>query len=311
MSCNVSTGKRGCTLKILLATDGSEDSERAATFLTRFNFSPEDEITVFHAVSWTPIMSEWEYLYEDVKNISYEVAPRILAATSDILSPVDAKIHTLHKEAYPDTAIVTEAADMGADLIVMGAKGARGIESLIVGSVTKHVAIKSPIPVLIVRPPRDSAREKLKILFASDGSAYSEAAGKVLSSIPFPDDTEITVLGVIAKEFEDIPERFALEINDRIKKILAETREKEMKNAYEIIVEACKYLSARYSTINKLTRIGDPSIEILNVAEEVNADIIALGTSGMRGIKGILGSVSRYVLNHCKCSVLIAGKRGS
>ena len=115
----------------------------------------------------------------------------------------------------------------------------------------------------------------------------------------------------MAKAFEDIPERFVLEINDRIKKIVAETREKEMKNAEEIIAKACKDLSSRYSTINKLTRIGDPSIEILNVAEKVHADIIALGTSGMRGIKGLFGSVSRYVLNHCTCSVLIAGKRGS
>ena len=256
-------------------------------------------------------MSEWEYLYDDMRSISNEVAPRILEATADILRPVDARIQTSHKEAYPDTAIVEAAADMEADLIVMGARGVRGLESLIVGSVTKHVAIKSPRPVLIIRPPRDGTPEKLKILFASDGSAYSEEAGKVLSSIPFPDDTEITVLGVIAKAFEDIPERFVLEINDRIKKIVAETREKEMKNAEEIIAEACKYLSSRYATINKLTRSGDPSIEILNVAEELNADIIALGTSGMRGIKGLLGSVSRYVLNHCKCSVLIAGKRGS
>ncbi len=297
-------------MKILLAVDGSEDSDRAAQFLTRFNFSPEDEITVFHAVSWAPIMSEWEYLYDDVRSISNDVAPRILEAAADILRPVKANIHTAYKEAYPDAAIVTAAGDMGADLIVLGARGVRGIGSLIVGSVTKHVAIKSPRPVLVVRPPLGGRPEKLKVLYATDGSVHSEAAGTFLASTPFPDDTEITVLSVIAKAFEDIPERFVLEINDRIKKIVAETREQEMKNTEEIIASACNHLGGRFAVVDKLIRIGDPSLEIVSVAEKVKADIIALGTSGMRGIKGILGSVSRYVLNHSRCSVLIAGKRG-
>ena len=61
----------------------------------------------------------------------------------------------------------------------------------------------------------------------------------------------------------------------------------------------------RFSKIEKLTKIGDPSEEILNTSDEINADIIAVGNSGMRGIRGILGSVTRYVLNHSKCSVLI------
>jgi nucleotide-binding universal stress UspA family protein len=55
----------------------------------------------------------------------------------------------------------------------------------------------------------------------------------------------------------------------------------------------------------ELVRFGDPSEEILKVAETLNADIIAVGSSGMRGIKGMLGSVSRYVMNHTACSVLI------
>ncbi len=40
-------------------------------------------------------------------------------------------------------------------------------------------------------------------------------------------------------------------------------------------------------------------------AKTFEADIIAVGSKGMRGIKGMLGSVSRYVLGHSGCSVLI------
>ncbi len=292
-------------MKILLATDGSEYSEGAAKFLTRFNFSPDDEIAILYAISWVPIMSEWESLYQDFKEIRDIVAPKIFDKAASILKTVKAKINCLITEDYPDKAIVNTAVESDADLLVMGARGIRGIGSHIVGSVTKLVAINSPKPVLIINPPQREKSGKIKILFATDGSVHSDAIGKDLSLIPFPDDTEITILNIIFSALSDIPERFSMEIDNRIKNIVASKREMEFKESEKIIEKAYKFVSKRFSTIEKLTKFGDPSVEILNTAEALNADIIAVGTSGMRGIKGMLGSVSRYILNHSKCSVLI------
>ncbi len=292
-------------MKILLATDGSEYAEGAAKFLTRFNFSPDDEIFILHVISWAPIMSEWASLFQDFKEISDVVVPKILDSAANILKTVKAKINSTFTEDYPDKAIVNIAVEADADLIVMGARGLKGIGSHIVGSVTKMVAINSPKPVLIIKPPKREKSGKIKILFATDGSVHSDTIGKELSLIPFPADTEITILNVVATAFKDIPERFAMEINERIKNIVASTREKEMKESGEIIVKAQKDLSSKFSKIKKLTKFGDPSVEILNAADATNADIIAAGTSGMRGIKGMLGSISRYILNHSNCSVLI------
>ncbi len=292
-------------MKILLATDGSEYSLGAAKFLTNFNFSGDDEICVLHVISWVPIVSEWGTLFDNFKEIRDEVVPKILDTTADALKPGKSKITKLSKEDYPDNAIVETSVESGVDLIVMGARGIKGIGSHIIGSVTKLVAIKSEKPVLIINPPQKELSGKIRILFATDGSAHSDAMGRFLASIPFPDDTEITILNVIPTGFEDIPERFVMEINERIKKIVAGMRGKETKNADEIIDNAQKYLSDRFVVIEKLIKFGDPSLEIINAAEAVNADIIAVGSSGMRGIKGVLGSVSRYILNHAKCSVLI------
>lgn len=293
-------------MKILLATDGSKYSEESAHFLAKLNLSPDDEINILHAISWVPVLSEWEILYEDFKEIQKDVVPRIFQSTVDALKPVKAKVSTLFKEDYPDKAIVETADESKADLIVMGARGLRGVGSLIVGSVTKLVAIKSHKPVLVIRQPEVNKSGVMKILFATDGSAYSDAVGKILSSMPFPDNTELTVLNVISTVFKDIPERFAVEINDRIKNIVAETREKELIESEKIIDKACSGLSGKFSKIEKNIKFGDASIVILDEAEALNADIIAVGTSGMRGLKGILGSVARYVLNHSKSSVLIA-----
>lgn len=293
-------------MKILLATDGSVNSEAAAEFLTRFNFSADDEINILHAISWTPVLTEWESLYADFKQIQDEVVPRILDSTASVLKPSSAKISTSSREDYPDKAILEASEESGADLIVLGARGLKGVGSFIVGSVTRQVAIKSHKPVLIFRQQEVKKSGGLKILFATDGSAYSDAVCKILASIPFPDNTELTILNVVSTVFKDIPERFAIEINERIKNIVADTREKELKSSGQVLDKACKDLDGKFSKIEKRVKFGDASMVIISEAEAADADIIAVGTSGMRGIKGMLGSVARYVLNHAKSSVLIA-----
>ena len=232
-------------MKILFATDGSEHSEGAANFLTGFKLTPNDEIFILHAVSWVPLISEWESLYVDFRGIMNEVAPRILESTANILKSVNAKVNSSFVEDFPDKAIVNAVIQSDLDLIVMGARGLKGIGSYIVGSVTRLVAINSPKPVLIVKPAQWKKSGKLKILFATDGSAHSEALSEVLCSIPFPDDTEVTILNVVFPVFTDIPERFALEINDRIKEMVAGTREAEFKDSAKITDKAYQCLSKK------------------------------------------------------------------
>jgi nucleotide-binding universal stress UspA family protein len=50
------------------------------------------------------------------------------------------------------TAIVGKAAEVGADLIVMGTHGRTGLSHLIAGSVAEDVIRQSPLPVLVVGP---------------------------------------------------------------------------------------------------------------------------------------------------------------
>lgn len=292
-------------MKILLATDGSEYSEAAAHLLTKFKFTQEDEINILHAISWVPIMHEWESLVTDFEKIRDEIVPRILDAASEIVSVTGAKISTSFTEGLADKSIVDAVSDTDADLVVMGAKGIKGIETHLIGSVTKYVAIHSPKPVLIVKHPHEVTPGGFKVIFPTDGSDHSLAIGKFLLSMPLPDDTEVTLLNIVFSALSDIPERFSMEIDDRIKNIVAGTREWEFRESEKILEKARKLLHEQFSKIEKKTRFGDPPAEIINAAEEINADLIVVGTRGMRGIQGMIGSVSRYLLNHSKYSVLI------
>ena len=292
-------------MKILLPTDGSEYSETAAKFLKRLNLSENDEITILHVISEDPFQDKEDYYYARIKEIKQGIAPKILDSSMNILKSLPAKINTALMNGYPDKCILDAAVNSNADIIVMGPKRLKGIKSRIIGSVTKSVSINSPKPVLVVKPSQADSSDKMKILFATDGSDYARKAGETLSIIPFHDNTEITVLHVITPAFYDIPDRFITKIDQNDREDLKNFSSQEMRESQKIIAQIVEYLMERFSNIRTLTRTGDPSDEILQTANELNADMIVVGSKGMGGFRGIVESLSRYILSAADCSVLI------
>ncbi|VAX30071.1 hypothetical protein MNBD_NITROSPIRAE02-1273 [hydrothermal vent metagenome] len=295
-------------MKILLATDGSACSEGAAGFLSSLNLSSDDEIIVLHVLSWGPYHDDRESYYISIKYFKEKIAPRILDSAVDILKPAKARISTALVEGFPDKAIIEAAVASDVDLIVMGARGIKGVKALFIGSVTRSVAINSPKPVLVTKPPLREIPGRMRILLATDGSDSAHATAAFLASIPFPDDAELIIINVLRSAISDIPERFIIEINDKIKEEVAKAREMEFEESSRIIEQARPYLNKRFSKIEGITKIGDPSIEILNAAGVFGADLIAVGCRGLKGIKGMMGSVSRRILSHSQCPVLVGKK---
>ena len=292
-------------MKILLPTDGSEYSETAAKFLKRLNLSENDEITILHVISEDPFQDKEDYYYARIKEVKQGIAPKILDSSMNILKSVPAKINTSLMNGYPDKCILDAAVNSNADIIVMGPKRLKGIKSRIIGSVTKSVSINSPKPVLVVKPSQADSSDKMKILFTTDGSDYARKAGETLSIIPFHDNTEITVLHVITPAFYDIPDRFMTKIDQNEREDLKNFSSQEMRESQKIIAQIVEYLMKGFSNIRTLTRTGDPSDEILQTANELNADMIVVGSKGMGGFRGIVESLSRYILSAADCSVLI------
>jgi nucleotide-binding universal stress UspA family protein len=85
-------------------------------------------------------------------------------------------------------------------------------------------------------------------------------------------------------------------------------KEAETKHAEKVLEQARTRLKDKFRNVAVLIMNGDPSEQILQAARETRADVIALGSRGMRGVSGMLGSVARNV-RHADCSVLVC-KRG-
>ncbi len=65
-------------------------------------------------------------------------------------------------------------------------------------------------------------------------------------------------------------------------------------------------LKEAYQHIDMITKTleGDASDEIINYANEIQADLIVIGSHGQSGIALLLGSTANSVLHHAKCDVL-------
>src|SRR5687767_11281201 len=56
---------------------------------------------------------------------------------------------------------------------------------------------------------------------------------------------------------------------------------------------------------------GDPADALIDIAENVKADLIVVGNRGMGGVKRfVLGSVPNKISHHAPCSVLIVHTSG-
>ena len=95
-------------------------------------------------------------------DFAYGQAQYLSAATSEANSSLDAAKKAMADAGVQATAVVGEGhavhdgilravESTGADLIVMGSHGRRGLEKLVLGSVTQRVLGVVHIPVLVVR----------------------------------------------------------------------------------------------------------------------------------------------------------------
>lgn len=83
-------------------------------------------------------------------------------------------------------------------------------------------------------------------------------------------------------------------------------------HADEDVAYAAKYLGERGLEVAGKVAHGDPADEILEEARAGAYDLILVGTRELGPVLGhIMGSVSRKVVQHAPCPVIVAGKHGA
>ncbi len=202
----------------------------------------------------------------------------------------------------PSEQILQKAAEMGADLLVVGAKGVNFASRFTLGSTAQRVVRYARGSVLIVREGPRSIRHTF---LATDGSPHSEEALRFLLDLPLSKKSQLTVLTALKSHSEGLTSLPALGLNaDR--EILRELQKAEEKTARDIIEKTRKRLEGLgYDTSTWLLK-GEPAEQILTAANEIHPDLIVLGAGGRAGVEpNPMGSVAYGVALQARYSVLI------
>jgi nucleotide-binding universal stress UspA family protein len=146
--------------KILIATDGSELAGRALEHGLKLAKLVGAEVTILTVTEPAAVVGAG---YASIAGTMIDPMPELIQAQEDAAKQVLATAETAAKDAgvvvqtrlidnsFPAEGIVAAAAETGADLIVMGSHGRRGIGRLLLGSQTSNVLAHSKVPVLVTR----------------------------------------------------------------------------------------------------------------------------------------------------------------
>ncbi|MCP8311428.1 MAG: universal stress protein [Candidatus Methylarchaceae archaeon HK02M1] len=143
--------------KILVPTDGSEYSIKAAKFASDLAQLKKARIVALH-VSAIYLQPEFQsgVPYVDFPILTKEEEKFAQMCTQSVAKlAIDSGLEVEERIIGTGTSVVHTICEFarreGCDLIVVGAKGRSGIKKLLMGSVSMGVVTNAPCPVLVVR----------------------------------------------------------------------------------------------------------------------------------------------------------------
>ncbi|MFC4359464.1 universal stress protein [Halobium salinum] len=144
--------------QILVPTDGSEAAE--AAFAHAFDLASRYDATV-HAlyVVDTAMYSSLDARTDLVIDALSEQGEHAVDAVRDRGETAGVPVVEDVVRGSPAKAILGYVEQEGIDLVVMGTHGRRGLDRLVLGSVTERVLRSSPAPVMVVQGTRPGSRD--------------------------------------------------------------------------------------------------------------------------------------------------------
>lgn len=276
--------------KILLAVSGLGHAEEMLKTLSELPSISQAQVTVLHVV---PAQATAE-----VMTAKWEAGGKILADAIQSLQLDPSRVSAILRQGDPKDVVCQVADEIDAGLIVMGSRGLKRLQSILSNSVSQYVFQLSSRPMLLVKD--DIYVKKInRIMVAIDNS---DAAKQCLQLALF-------LLRDI-KGGQLILLHVNKDLSGKEKEVSLATAEKE-----PVLADAIATAKAQGIQPRCITSTGRPGAEICRLAEELNVDLLMLGSPDRRPAiaksfvdldKLIGASVSDYVRVNASCPVLLA-----
>jgi nucleotide-binding universal stress UspA family protein len=284
---------------ILCPIDFSEFSVHAYEYAQSIAWHYNASLSLQHILFSLKPMGFW-----NISQDSYQESCRKFVAETERKLQEFAKRRTrtkIHPQcivqdgSVPDL-ILALAETQAVNLIVMGTHGLRGVDRLMLGSVTERILRRARCPVLAVRKPahhvRSSARgpepvRLRKMLLCTDFSDHAHYASKYAFSMAKEYGADLTLLHVL----EDFPDSTGLE----------SATEKVVRQLEELIASEMR---PRHNA-KTMVRVGKTYQQIIQLALEAQIDLVVMGVRGRGALDtALFGSTTYRVVQLGPCPVL-------
>lgn len=276
--------------KILIAFDGSDSAKNA--FAVGSAIAKRDNC-------WVKVLAvvpsyEGDLELIGVSNIKETIegpGQKLLAEAKKLADKHGVHVLTNLEQGEPFERIVHVAHEENCDLIVMGRSGLSHLERELMGGVTERVIGHTDKQVLVV--PEKASFALGNILVAADGSPNSESAVDHAISLAKENGSKLTAIRVIHTDEEMI----AL-AQEHIKKMV--------ENAQSYLDGLEKKCIVEGIHLNTFVKEGEPHERITQLANDLDASIIVMGTHGRKGLSRLLmGSVTERTIGYASSPVLV------
>jgi nucleotide-binding universal stress UspA family protein len=284
---------------ILVPHDFSPASDAALRRAVEIAKGVKGRIHVLHAYAW-PVRGVMPYQMDLPAGVADGIRAGIEEKLAEICTGIGREGVAASADASADLpvdAIVGAAEKLGAGLIVMGTRGLTGLKHVVLGSVAERTVRLAPCPVLAVKED-DRGGPTRKILAATDFSPTGDHAGAVAESLAKQLGAELHLVHAI-----DIPltmvTPYEVTIPDNlIRDSRAAARKKLDAGAARLAASGGPVPKAHLTEVPAAPAIAD-------LAREIGADLVVIGTRGHTGLKHVLlGSVAERTLRLAPCAVL-------
>ena len=255
--------------KILVPIDFSKRSEFASKMAARIAKKSDSTIYLLHMIELPSGIVDMgagsNFSIPESMLYLRKIKERILEFKERFFSTNSVVNHSI-KFQNPHEGILKYAEKIDADLIVMGSKGHSKFEEILIGSNTEKVVRTSKVPVIVVK--KDNKKFRMKnLVFAS--------------SFKNEDKKEVF------RKFLDFANHFKSEIH-----LLKVNTPSKFESTHDATEKIKKFIEDFKMPKYAINIYNDGTIEkgILNFSRDIDADLIALSTSGRTGLSHLFSA---------------------
>jgi nucleotide-binding universal stress UspA family protein len=286
--------------RIVVGVDGSTASQEALRWATGLGEALGAEVVAIHALG---LLDRWHDPDASARSWRRTLCALVERTWCAPLARSRGHHRVEVRDGDPVEVLLAAVEDEHADLLVVGSRGVGGRPELALGSTSLHVLRAARVPVLVVpdRRPAAAAADRLRLrhlLVGVDHSQASRTALDLAADVAASLGGSLSVLEVV----EYVP-AFPL---DEPTAAGGGLQRRAAEAAMALLEAEVRHVRARGVGVQVVVRSGDPAATVLEVADDVDADLVVVGTRcNPRPDELLLGSVARTVADRARRPTLV------